>query len=358
MVEELPLIDTLPVGVCMVDRNFRTQFWYRSLVHGTGLSKDQTLGSTLTELFPALSQRRYLLRFEQVLETGLPAIFSSQLHKALLPCRRLGGLLRDQQTTVTRARLGEGYGLVFAVEDVSDLSDIIRRNRSFQKKLESQREYLKIFASAAAHDLQAPLRHISGFSNILQETLSGRMCEESAMCLDMISRSVQSLQSMISDLLSHAKAGASTELGTVDLNPVLDSALLNLGLTRHNPQIEVNQLPIVRGNRPALTQVFQNLVGNALKYRSQRAPKVRIEAAQEDSETLISVSDNGIGIPADDLQRIFLPFHRLTGDDQVPGTGLGLSTCRQVVEMHGGRIWAESSYGKGSTFWLSLPKAG
>lgn len=354
--EEFPLLDTLPVGVCVVDGSYHIRYWNRPLEHWTGLSREETCGAVLTELFPLLAEKRYRVRFDQVLETGLPAVFSSQLHKALLPCRRLGGQLRDQQTTVSRVNLEAGNGLVFAVEDVTELSDIIRKSRTVHKKLETQSDYLKIFASAAAHDLQAPLRHISGFSDILSENLKGNLSEESKLCLDMISKSVNSLQTMITDLLSHAKVGTATELAVVDLNGVLDSALFNLGLTRHSQCVEVKELPKVHGNRGALVQLFQNLIANALKYTGDAPPRILVSAVEHETETLLRVKDNGPGIRCKDLQRIFLPFQRLVTHEQIPGTGLGLSTCRQVVEIHGGRIWAESVVGEGSEFWVSLPR--
>ena len=161
------------------------------------------------------------------------------------------------------------------------------------------------------------------------------------------------------DLLAYSRIGREgKQFGEVDLNQALDRALANLKVAIAESQAEIVKvpMPVVRGDLTLLTQIFQNLVGNALKFRGEAKPLIEITVSPQGKEWRFSVSDNGIGIAPQDFERVFVVFQRLHSRDTYSGTGIGLSVVKKIVERHGGRIWVESTLGKGTTFHFTLPQ--
>jgi light-regulated signal transduction histidine kinase (bacteriophytochrome) len=166
------------------------------------------------------------------------------------------------------------------------------------------------------------------------------------------------MQQLINDLLAYSRVGRQgKQFVPVNCNEALDRALGNLKMAIAESDAEITRepLPTVNGDLTLLTQLFQNLVGNALKFRGEQPLKVHIEASRQGTDWQFSVSDNGIGIAPQDFERIFVIFQRLHGREKYPGTGIGLSMCKKIVERHGGRIWLESKLGKGTSFFFTLP---
>jgi light-regulated signal transduction histidine kinase (bacteriophytochrome) len=167
------------------------------------------------------------------------------------------------------------------------------------------------------------------------------------------------MQRLINDLLAYSRVGTGgEELAPTDLDGVVADAMQNLqaAIAESEAQVICDSLPVVRGDGGQLTQLFQNLIANALKFCKDRAPDVRITAEQHgEHDCLIRVADNGIGIESEYADRIFVIFQRLHVQSEYPGTGVGLAICKKIVERHGGRIWLESRDGQGSTFCFTLP---
>jgi hypothetical protein len=168
------------------------------------------------------------------------------------------------------------------------------------------------------------------------------------------------MQNLINDLLSLSRVGTrGRELEPTDCNQALDDSLANLGaaLRESGAEITRDQFPVVVADKPQLTQLFQNLVGNAIKFQSGDAPKIHISCQQNGKDCIIGVRDNGIGIDPRHAERIFQVFQRLHDREKYPGTGIGLAISKKIVERHGGRIWVESEPGKGAAFLFNLSKA-
>lgn len=166
------------------------------------------------------------------------------------------------------------------------------------------------------------------------------------------------MHQLIHDLLTYSRVGThGKEFVRTDCAQALANALANLRMTIEEARAEVTHdpLPVVMGDEVQLTQLFQNLIGNAVKFRGEAVPKVHIGARRRDTEWEFTVRDNGIGIATEDFQRIFIVFQRLHSRETYPGTGIGLSVCKKIVERHGGRIWVESKPGQGTTFYFTLP---
>ena len=219
---------------------------------------------------------------------------------------------------------------------------------------------LQQFAYVASHDLQEPLRLIAIYTELLKRRYGGHMDPEGDRCMDVIVDGVHRLETLIRDLLSYSRAihaEVPPEKDQVNSSEALQFAAANLELMvkETGATIHCADLPVVACDRVELTQVFQNLLNNALKYRGTDVPRIEIAARTESGEWIFSVRDNGIGIHADHHEAVFTPFKRLHGREY-PGTGIGLALCRRIVERQGGRIWVESEPGSGATFFFSIPQ--
>ena len=211
------------------------------------------------------------------------------------------------------------------------------------------------FASVTSHDLQAPLTTISMYAELLV-----RRPDMSADLINGIRGATTQARTLIRDLLEYSRAGR----GEIDLEPleverVVQQALEALAgaIETTGASVTVGSLPVVRADRSNLCRVFQNLIGNAVKFTRGDDPRVSIEAEPEGSMWRISVRDNGIGMDTASCERIFEPFRRLHGEEDYPGTGIGLAVCERIVEQHGGRIWVSSTPGEGSVFSFTMPAA-
>jgi signal transduction histidine kinase len=237
--------------------------------------------------------------------------------------------------------------------------ELERRVEQRTEALQRSNEDLQQFAYVVSHDLKEPLRMVGSYTELLRRKYQGRLEADADEYINFAVDGVKRMQALINDLLEYSRAGDEQENHPelVDANQVLDNVLLNL-----QPRIEEAGAEVTRDNLPSvlthptwLTQVLQNLVGNALKYRADRPPQVHVGAKQSERETVFLVRDNGIGIDAKYRDQVFGIFKRLHGHE-FEGTGIGLAMCKKIVERAGGRIWFESKAGEGSTFFFTLPQ--
>jgi hypothetical protein len=226
------------------------------------------------------------------------------------------------------------------------------------QELERSNAELEQFAYVASHDLQEPLRTIASYTQLLARRYRDKLDSDANEFMDFIVDAATRMQDLINDLLSYSRVGTrGHEFQPTDLNKVLENALQNLDLRIKDSGATVtfDNLPTLLGDDRQLLQLFQNLIGNALKFRGEVPPKVHVGVIQHPGEYVFSVRDNGIGIDPQYAERIFLVFQRLHARGEYPGTGIGLAICKKIVERHGGRIWVESAPGKGSTFRFTIP---
>jgi signal transduction histidine kinase len=236
--------------------------------------------------------------------------------------------------------------------------DLERRVELRTEALQRSNEDLQQFAYIASHDLKEPMRMIASYSTLLQRRYQGRLDEDADTYIGFITDAVRRMNTLITGLLEYSRAGEVPEdsLVPVDAETVVQNVLTNLKVTigESRAKLTVRKLPRVKYDPLRLAQIFQNLIGNAIKYRGDRAPEVEIAAIEKSDETVFSVRDNGIGIDAADYDKIFGIFQRLHGK-QYEGTGIGLAMVKKIVEREGGRIWVDSTPGVGSTFYFSVP---
>jgi signal transduction histidine kinase len=217
---------------------------------------------------------------------------------------------------------------------------------------------LERFAYVASHDLKEPLRMIISYTQLLARRYKGRLDADADEFIGFAVDGATRMERLIQDLLLYSRVGLRDRLyKPTDCEMIFERALSNLKaiINESDAVITHDRLPIVSGDETQLVQVFQNLVGNAIKFRGKAAPRVHLAAQRKDAEWVFTVKDNGIGIDPQFADRIFVIFQRLHNRAEYPGNGIGLAICKKVIENHSGRIWVSSRPGKGSTFYFTLP---
>jgi PAS domain S-box-containing protein len=226
-------------------------------------------------------------------------------------------------------------------------------------ELKRSSDELRQFAYVAAHDLQEPVRMVISYTQLLARQYKGRLDADADEFFSFAEDGAQRIQLLVKGLLAYCQVGTKgKDLCETSSTAALEQALvkLRLAIEDNGGVVTHDQLPTVVADSDQLALVFQNLVGNAIKYRGVDPPRVHVSAKRSsDSEWIFSVRDNGIGIDSQYFERIFLMFQRLHGRKEISGTGMGLAVCKKIVERHGGRMWVESSLANGSTFYLALP---
>jgi len=250
------------------------------------------------------------------------------------------------------ALLGRNEQLESRIEDRT--AQLVRANEA----LERSNLELQQFAFIAAHDLQTPLRSISGFAQLLKKDYAGRLDPQAEAWLDQLVRSVLRMRDIIHDILAYSRVESrGNAFRPTDFNDLIDDVLATLDapIRETGARVTRDALPTLLGDRTQLAQVLQNLIDNAIKYQASQSPAIHVSARRDGDEWVFSVRDNGIGIAEKHLENIFDIFRRLHTQQEYPGTGIGLAICRRVVHRHGGRIWVDSEPGLGSTFNFTLP---
>lgn len=244
------------------------------------------------------------------------------------------------QTEITERRIAD-ENLRHTAEE------LVRSNRDLEQ-----------FAYVASHDLQEPLRAVSGYIQLLQQRYTDNLDEKAQQYIEGAIDGAVRMQRLITDLLAFSRVGTRGHtIELTNLSQALDSALENLrvGIREAEATISSDPLPALNVDSTQISQLFQNLIGNAIKFRSERAPEIHIGARKLQQDWLFSVKDNGIGIDPQYAERIFMIFQRLHTRRKYAGTGIGLAICKKIVERHGGKIWVESAPGEGACFYFTIP---
>jgi len=249
----------------------------------------------------------------------------------------------------------------------SQIGQFIERQRAEEQlrqtslNLERSNRDLQQFAYVASHDLSEPLRMVHSYLGLLKDHMKGKLDAESQEFISYAQDGATRMQTLINDLLAYSRVeSVGRPFQPTNCEQVLISAMTNLKVAIEETKATITHdpLPIVDGDPTQLAQVFQNLIGNAIKFHGAEPPRVHIHAEAREMEWFFSVRDSGIGIDPRFFERIFVIFQRLHTRQEYPGTGMGLAICNRIIERHGGRIWVESKPREGSTFFFTLPKSG
>jgi PAS domain S-box-containing protein len=338
------------------------RFWSEGSSRLYGFSKEEAIGKNAHELLKT--------RFPEPVEAITGRLSEHNGWQGTVHQRRKDGSLVISKTDWTLHEAKNDGDTPTVVEANTDITELILTEEKLASalktlertsaELQRSNDDLKDFARFASHDLKAPLNTIGNFTQLLGRRYGEKLGPDAQEVLGIIQSNVRRMGALISDLLRYAEVteADAAPAEPVNVRDIIDIISENLRSLIEGSQASVTSdcpLPSVRVPATELVQLFQNLISNAIQYRSVEPPRVHISCQKEPQKIwLFSVTDNGIGIDPRHSDRIFLPFKRLHGAE-IPGTGIGLAICKKVVERHGGRIWVESDIGKGSTFYFTLP---
>lgn len=242
------------------------------------------------------------------------------------------------------------------IKDITEQKKAAEQLKSVNKELERSNSELEQFAYVASHDLQEPLRTISSYVQLLAERYKDKIDKDANEFIDFAVDGSNRMRLLINSLLEYSRVNKIKPFEVIEPAAIIREVLqdMNDQITESQATVKFKDLPEIYGDPVLIGQLFQNLIGNAIKFRGEKKPEIKIAGKKENGEYKFSVEDNGIGIKNEYAEKIFVIFQRLNSREKYPGTGIGLSICKKIVERHGGKIWVESKQGKGSVFYFTI----
>jgi PAS domain S-box-containing protein len=364
------IIDSVPNGVVMIDEAGIIKLANPKIEEMFGYSRGELLGREIEILVPKDVRPHHPELRNKFIES--PEVRPMGSGRDLFGTRK-NGTEFPVELGLNPLRTDEGIFVLAAVVDITErkkaesalqeyAAQLETANHDLtltQAKLERKNQELDEFTYVASHDLQEPVRKLVSFSKLLEQDVGEALNEQASQDLKFIVDAAGRMRQLVQDLLALSRAGRSAmKSEQVRLDDCRKDAFyaLQMRIDETEARIECDELPAVVGDATMLTQLYQNLIGNALKFIADEPPVVSLTAEEEDGQWILGVKDNGIGMKPEHAERIFKPFQRLHRRDQYEGTGIGLSICKKTVERHGGRLWVESNLGEGAHFKFTLPK--
>ena len=318
----------------------------------TGWSRGKLIGSDFSDYFtePEKAKQGY----QEVFVKGFVKDYP-------LAIRHISGKVTDvlYNATLYRNEGGQIQGVFAAARDITQRIAMENELRQTLEKLRQSNAELEQFAYVASHDLQEPLRMVASYVQLLQRRYQGKLDAEADEFIAYAVDGANRMRGLIDDLLTYSRVGRlGKPFEPTNLDSTLNIALKNLqaSIAENKAIITHDKLPVLKADGGQIVQLFQNLIGNAIKFHGADPPCINVSARDKGGEIQFSVKDNGIGIDPQYFDRLFKIFQRLHTREEYPGTGIGLAVCKKIVERHGGRIWIESNLGKGSTIYFTLSK--
>ncbi|MGD0298661.1 MAG: ATP-binding protein [Bryobacteraceae bacterium] len=341
------MAESMPQKIFTAKPNGDIDYFNRQWMLFTGLTFDEIKNWGWTRFVHPDDLERNLMAWRQSITSGEPFHFERRF-------RRADGEYRWHLSRAHAMRDAYGNISMWIGSDTD-----IHEQKEKEEELQRANDDLQQFAYSASHDLQEPIRNVAVYSELVAKRYHSVLDADGQQFLGFLQEGGRRLATLINDLLTYTRAGmAQVNDAPVDASMVLKHALLGLAeaIRESDARVTWDTLPEVYMAESHLQQVFQNLIGNALKYRSQDSPRIHVSANLRGSAWCFSVQDNGIGIDPQYKEKIFGVFKRLHQDQKYSGTGIGLAICQRVVERYGGRIWVESEPGKGATFFFTVPQ--
>ncbi len=345
-----------PVGLCVIDNKCRFIRINEELAEINGVPVADHIGRTIREVVPYIGDQAEAI-LQKILETGQPQ-FNVEISGETISQPGVQRFWNESWFPLYAGR--EIIGVNIVVEEITERKRTEQALQEYAESLKRSNEELERFAYVASHDLQEPLRSVISYAQLLSRRYKGHLDTDADDFIDFIVDSGKRMQALITDLLEYSRVSTRGKpLQPMDPEQVLSEVLKNLetAMEESGATITHDPLPLVQGDALQVQQVLQNLIENAIKFRSSEPLKIQIGVQNQGTMVRFSIRDNGIGIAPEFHQRIFVIFQRLHSRKDYPGTGIGLAICKRIVERHGGRIWVESGPGQGSTFFFTLPLA-
>jgi PAS domain S-box-containing protein len=342
-------------AIICVDNSGKVVLWNSGAEQIFGYSAEEATGNSLDLVVPAKFSQTHAKSVERVLSQSTP---NCSLGVRVVVASRKDSTEFPAELSVASWETKEGGFLTGIVRDITQRKRAEEALQRTLTELERSNSELQQFAYVASHDLQEPLRMVSSYMQLLERRYKGKLDSDADDFITYAVDGAKRMRRLINDLLQYSRVGTHGKpFEPIDCAVVLDQALGNLKLAVEdtNARVTHDPLPTVMADGTQITQLFQNLIDNALKFRKNESPLVHVSAQPNEDHWLFSVHDNGIEIDPEYSERIFIIFQRLHGREEYPGTGIGLAICKKIVSRHGGRIWVESGSEQGTTFFFTIP---
>ena len=342
-------------GMAMVDLEGNLLFVNNAFATLHGYTSEELVGKHLSIFHTPEQMPSVEAANQQLQETGE---FSGEIWHV----RRDGTVFPTlMHNSVLQDEAGNAIGMIGTLRDITELKEAEEELKRTAAELARSNRELEQFAYVASHDLQEPLRMVSSYTQLLARRYQAQLDADANEFIAFAVDGANRMQRLINDLLTYSRVGTHGKgFESTDCTAVLEQALANLkaAIEQSDAVVTHDPLPTVMADNLQLVQLFQNLIGNAIKFHGEEPPRVHVSAEQKGNEWVFSVRDNGIGIDPRYTERLFILFQRLHTREEYPGTGIGLAICKKIAERHGGRIWVESQPGMGSTFYFTIPIGG
>jgi PAS domain S-box-containing protein len=345
------LIEASVDPILTIDPNGKITDLNSSTENITGFNRDELIGSDFSYYFT--EPPKAIAGYQEVFQKGILRNYELEIkHKNgyITPVRYNASVYKDESNNV--------IGVLASARDISEIKEAENNLKLKIEDLSRSNKELEQFAYVSSHDLQEPLRMIASYLQLLERKYKGKLDAKADKYINFSVDGATRMQNLIDDLLTFSRVTTKAqEFKATDMESIYKEVLLNLevSIKENNVIISHDPLPVVMADKTQISQVIQNLISNAIKFKSEDQPKINISVTKEDNQTLFAIHDNGIGIDPKHSDRIFEVFKRLHKKRDYPGTGIGLAICKKIIERHGGRIWVESELGQGSTFYFTLP---
>lgn len=339
-------------SVIVYDLHGKIIYWNKGAESVYGYAEEEILGENIIKLYLNSDNKQLTHDLMKIKESGeyIGEWEGKRKDGSKVTVDIMETLMFDANRDIT--------GIIGISRDITERKQMEKEREVLLRELRRSNDELSQFAYITSHDLQEPLRTIASFTQLLEMRYKDKLDDDADEFMEYIVSASTRMKQMIMDLLEYSRIGMNKkEFYSVDMEEVLNDVIINLNdlIERTGTEITHDPLPIVIGENDNLFRVFQNLIGNAIKFRKSDEPsKVHISAKKEDNDYIFSIHDNGIGMEEQYLDRIFTIFQRLHTREEYEGSGIGLSISKKIIERHNGHIWVESEYGKGSTFYFTL----
>ncbi|MDJ1422322.1 MAG: PAS domain S-box protein [Candidatus Methanoperedens sp.] len=347
------ILNNIPDIAWLKDKESRFIAVNKPFAEACGVSPEDLIGKTDLDIWLHDLAQRYRTDDREVMETGR----RKQVEEPLVDKEGKRTWIETIKTPIYDDK-GEIIGTTGIARDITERKRTEEELRQRTAELARSNAELEQFAYIASHDLQEPLRMISGFTKLLERRCKGRLDTSADEFIAYIVDGAARMQRMIEDLLAYSRVGMRGKpFELTNLEAIFEEVMTNLkvAIEENKAQVTHDPLPTVMADTSQMVQLFQNLISNGIKFRREELPRIHVSAQRKGDELVFSVQDNGIGIAPQFMGQLFQLFQREHAATEYPGTGIGLAVCKKIVERHGGRIWAESEPGKGSTFYFTMP---
>ncbi|OFY62962.1 MAG: hypothetical protein A3H98_01625 [Bacteroidetes bacterium RIFCSPLOWO2_02_FULL_36_8] len=343
-----------PDAVIIIDEQSIITEWNPKAESIFGWKREEAVGKYLHEtIIPLQYRTAHIKGLKHYLSYGEGPVLNKPIELSAL---RKDNTEFDCGLTISPFILkGKKYFISF-LRDISQKKKNEEKLKKLTNDLTESNIELEQFAYIASHDLQEPLRMVSSYVQMLANRFSDKLGDDGNDFINFAVDGAKRMRLLIQGLLDYSRVNTIKQYEPINTNKLVEDVLKDLMMVIKDKKvsIKVENLPDVFGNYVLISHLFQNLISNAIKFQSQRKPEILVSGKNTNGQILFSIKDNGIGIEKEYFDKIFIIFSRLHSKDKYPGTGIGLAICKKIVQKHGGKIWVESKFRKGSTFYFTL----